>query len=98
MRQLVLISFFTNIYASFHLWWQENLLNHQNVSNYFEHDCLQDFRLLFMSLLTALIIKDSHILARVYFIFLKKCHGPNLNGFQYQILDLSEKIEKIVIK
>ena len=29
----------TNNHASFHLWWKENLLNHQKVSKYYEHDC-----------------------------------------------------------
>ena len=37
-----------------------------------------------MSLLTALIVKNSHILAGIYFIFLKKRPRPNLKGFQYQ--------------
>ena len=39
---------------------------------YYEHNYLQNFLLLFMSLLTALIVKNSHILAGVYFIFVKK--------------------------
>ena len=38
-----------------------------------------------MSLLTVLIIKNSHILTRIYFSFLKQCHRPNLKEFQYQI-------------
>ena len=41
--------------------------------------------LLFMSLLTTLIVKNSHILARTFFNFLKKCPTPKLKGFQYQI-------------
>ena len=57
--------------ASFHLWWKENLLNHQKVSKYYEHDCLQSFFPLFMSLSTASVVKNSHILAGIYFIFLK---------------------------
>ena len=48
-------------HASFHLWCKENLLNHQKVSKYYEHDCPQNFLLLFMSLLTALIVEYSHI-------------------------------------
>ena len=39
----------------------------------------------FLSLLTALIVKNSHILAGIYFIFLKKRRRPNLKCFQYQI-------------
>ena len=31
--------FITNYYASFHLRWKENFLNHQNVSKYCKHDC-----------------------------------------------------------
>ena len=42
---------------------KENLLNYQKVSKYYEHGCLQNFILLFMSLLTTLIVKNSHILA-----------------------------------
>ena len=38
-----------------------------------------------MSLLTAPIIKNSHILAGIYFIFLKKRPIQNLEVFQYQI-------------
>ena len=33
---------------------------------------IENFILLLMSLLTALIVKKSHILAGIYFIFLKK--------------------------
>ena len=29
----------TNNPGSFHLWCKENLLNHQNVSKYYEHGC-----------------------------------------------------------
>ena len=59
-------------------------MNHQNFSKYFEHDCLQNFLLLLMSLLTALIVKNSHVLAGLYYIFLEKRPKPNLKGFQYQ--------------
>ena len=38
-----------------------------------------------MSLLAALIFKNSYILAATYFIFLKNWPIPNLKGFQYQI-------------
>ena len=31
--------FITNNHASFHLWRKANLLNHQKVSQYYEHDC-----------------------------------------------------------
>ena len=51
----------------------------QNVSKYYEHICLKNFLSLFMSLLAPFIVKKSHILAGIYFIFLKKCRRPNLN-------------------
>ena len=31
--------FITNNHAFFHLWWKKNLLNHQKVSKYYEHNC-----------------------------------------------------------
>ena len=51
-----------------------------------------------MSLLTAFIVEKSHIVVGSYFIFLMKHPAPNFKGFQYQILDLSEKIGKVVNK
>ena len=39
VRQAVHIMFITNNHASIHLWWKENLLNHQKISKYCEHDC-----------------------------------------------------------
>ena len=78
--------FITNNHASFHLVWKENFLNHQKVSKYYEHDCLQNFILLSMSLLTALIVKNSHVSTEIYFIFPEKLPRPNLKGFQYEIL------------
>ena len=44
----------SNHRATFHLWRKENLLRHQKVLNYYENDCLQNFLLLFVSLLTGL--------------------------------------------
>ena len=40
----------------------------QNIMNMI---CLQNFILIFMSLLTALIVKNSHIFAGIYFIILE---------------------------
>ena len=39
MRQLVYTIFTSNNRASFHLWWNENLLKHQRVSKYYENNC-----------------------------------------------------------
>ena len=30
--------FITNNYASFHVWWKENLVKYQKVSKYYDHD------------------------------------------------------------
>ena len=49
--------FISKKWASFHLWQEENLVKYQKVSIYYENDCLQNFILLFMPLLTAPIVK-----------------------------------------
>ena len=72
MRQLVYAMVITNNHASLHLRWRENLLEYQYVSKYYEHGCLENFLWSFMSLLTVLFVKNSHILAGIYFIGLKK--------------------------
>ena len=61
------------------------MIKHQEVSKYDDHDCLQNFILLLMSLLTTSIVKNSRILDGIYFIFLNKRLRPNLKGIQYQI-------------
>ena len=38
MRQLVCIMFITNNRASFHLWWNQNLVKHQKVWKYYRND------------------------------------------------------------
>ena len=42
---------------------------------------LQSFLFLFMSLVTVLIVKNSHILAGIYFIFLKNVHDQTWKSF-----------------
>ena len=44
-------------------------------------DCLQNFLLLFVPLLTAPIVTNSCIFAEIYFIFLKKCASSNQGFF-----------------
>ena len=39
-----------------------------------------------MTLLTASIVKNSDVLAGIYFIFLKRRLEPNLKAFRFQIL------------
>ena len=47
-----------------------------------------------MSILTALIVKNSHILAGIYFVFLTKRPRPNLKGFENQIWTSLKRSEK----
>ena len=67
MRQLVYAIFIINNNASFHFWWEENLVKYQKFSNYYDHDYQQNFIFLFMSLLTPSVVKNSPILAGIYF-------------------------------
>ena len=39
MRQLVCSMFITNNHGLFHLWWKEDLVKHQKVSKFYDHDC-----------------------------------------------------------
>ena len=80
MRQLVYTMFISNNRASFHLWWKENLVKHQKVSKHV-NDCLQNFVLLFMSWWTAKFVKNSHIYARIYFVFLNIVLKQTWNSF-----------------
>ena len=77
---------------------KENLLKPQKVSKYYEHDFLRKFLLLFMSLLTALIVKSSHILAAISFKFLKKTSYTKIERLSIPDMDLSAKIGEVVIK
>ena len=45
---------------------------YKNHKKYYENDCLKNFLLRFISLLIAKFVKKIHILARIYFILLKK--------------------------
>ena len=85
MRQLVYAIFIINNHASFHLWWKGNLVKHQKASKYYDHDCLQNFSLLFIYRLIVPIVKSYHILVRIYFIFLKIGPWPNFKIFKTKI-------------
>ena len=74
------------------------ILINQKVSKYYDHDCVQNFILLFISWLKSPIAKSSHIFLTIYFIFQKKLPRSNLKVCQYKNLDLSGKIEKVLIK
>ena len=67
----------SNNRPSFHLWRRKNLVKHEKVSKYYENDCLQNFLSLFMSLLTAKFVRNSHTDARIYFSFLKNVVRKN---------------------
>ena len=77
------ITMFSNKHPSFHLWGEQNMVKYQKVSKLYDHDCLQNFILLFMSLMlkTAFIVKNSHIFAGIYFIFLKNVLYQTLKSF-----------------
>ena len=60
MRQLVYTMFISDNPPSFHLWRKQNLIKHQQVSKYYENDCLENVFLLFFSLLPTKIVKKSH--------------------------------------
>ena len=60
---------------------KKNLLNHHKASQFFEYDCLQSFLLLFMSLLTTLIVKNSYIFPGVDIIFLENVLHHTWNTF-----------------
>ena len=81
MRQLVYTALISNNRPSFHLWWKENLVKLQQVSKYYEKDCLQIFLFLFMSLLPTKFVKNSHIWSKIYFIFLKNVLKQTRNSF-----------------
>ena len=68
--------FITSNHASFHLWLKGSLAKHKKVSKFLDHDYLQNLLLRVMFILTASFVKSSsHILAGIYFIFLKQRPG-----------------------
>ena len=89
--------FITNERASFHLRRKENVVKHQKASKYYENDCLQKIFLLFMSLLTVPVVKNSHIEAGISFMLLKNVQNK-LERLSIPSLDLSEKSRNAVSK
>ena len=84
----------TNNHTFLQMWLKEKLLNHRKVSNNCEHDCLQNFLFVFMSLLTAFVNKILFInrvwkfgqnWAGSYFTILNIHPRINLKDFQYRI-------------
>ena len=39
VRRLVYTMLITNSHLSFHLWWKQNMVKHQKVWEYYDHDC-----------------------------------------------------------
>ena len=74
------------------------MIKHEKVSKYYHHDCLECLLSLFISLLTTRIVQNNHILAEIYFTFLKSYPRLKLKNFQYQIWTSVKKIGKVVIK
>ena len=56
-------------------------MKHQRVGKYYENDCVQNFNFYFKSLLTAQFVRNSGILGRIYFIFLKNVLKETGNTF-----------------
>ena len=72
----------TNNHAVLHLWWMENLINnHQKVSQHYEHDNLQNFLLLLMSLLTALIVEQSYFHCNLLYLSKNKVLDQTWKAF-----------------
>ena len=73
VKQLVSTMFINNNHASFCSLLKEKFVRHQKASKYYDQnfECLQNFLLLFISLLSVWIVRNSHISAGIYFIFLK---------------------------
>ena len=79
--QLVCPMFISNNRTSFQFWWKENLVKHRKVSKYYETDCLQNFLLHFLFLLTTNFVKNSDILAKIFCNFLESVLNQTWNAF-----------------
>ena len=73
--------FISNNRTSFHLWWKKNFVKHRKFSKCYETYCLEYFLLLFMFLLTAKLVKESHIYSRILCIFLQNILKQTCSSF-----------------
>ena len=80
---------------SLHLWLKENLVKHQNVSKYYENDFLQNFLLLFMSLLIAKVVKKCHF-GLEFILSFKKSYSNKFEILLISNFNLTEKFGKEV--
>ena len=79
--------FVSNNRQSVRLWWKEYLVKHQEVTKYYENDSLQNFLLVFMSLIPTKFVRNSHIWAKTYFIFLENVLKQTWNSFNTKFED-----------
>ena len=91
MRQLDYKKFFSNNHASLNFLCNEDLVKHQKVAKYYDHDCLQKFILLLMSLLTTRIVKKNLPYLS------KKTPYTKLEMLSVLHIVFSEKIGKVVV-
>ena len=102
MKQLVYTMFISNNRPSFHLWWKKNLVKHWKVSKYYETNCLQNFLLLFMFLLTTKFVKNSDVPATILFLFIKIVLNQTWNCFiiksqpQWKVRKSSYQVREIL--
>ena len=75
----------SNNRTSLHLCSKQNFLNDQKVSKCYEAYCLEYFLLLFMFLLTAKLVKDSHIYPTILFIFLQNVLKQTCSSFNSKL-------------
>ena len=69
VKQHVYTMFITDNHVLFYLWWEENLLNYQKDSKFYDHDYLQNF---LYFLLTAPIFENSGTLLEIYLYLSKR--------------------------
>ena len=79
--------FISNNRPSFPFLWKENLGKYQQVLNNYENDSLQNFVLVFISLIPTKFVKNSHIWAKIYLIFLKNVLKKTWNSFNTKFQD-----------
>ena len=96
MRQLVYTSLLLIILLCFTCDERKNCSTIKKSQNIMNRVVCNVFCFLFMSSLTALIVKNSHILAGICFIFQKAFPRSNLKGFQYQIWISVERSAKLL--
>ena len=86
-------NFISNNHTLFNLRWKENVQKHQKVSKLYDNYCLQKFVLSFLLLVTTPVVRNSHIQARFYFIFLKNILKPTWNRFNNKFWSQSKCLQ-----